>query len=122
MGLINDISELEEKKLKLIEKLKNLILTLPENEEPSFLGKNIFTIKFSQLSNRSWSPKFYHFRHQYKAISNRLSNTPVSKLEFEINKISRTKKVYTHNSWKKEYLQLHDKVIEYLENKIKPLI
>lgn len=90
MGLKKDFEEIEKLRNNIITKVKNIISTFPENDEIKNLtklsgGGYMYTINFSQMIGNVWTPSYYVFEHQYKAVLNELehanSNNIVSKLE-----------------------------------------
>jgi hypothetical protein len=61
---------LRTQKASIIRALRNAILGLPENQNITVLSKKprCFVMNFSDLSSRDWSPEYYNFEKQYRAI------------------------------------------------------
>lgn len=62
------VIELRRNKLRIIRSLRNLILSLPDNPNIQRLSKRCFTMSFSHLSLRNWTPEHYDFKRQYRLI------------------------------------------------------
>ena len=102
--------------LQAKEKLANLILTLPQNEDIEVLNKNCFIIKYSKLNEKGLelSPEFYNFNAQYSAISEKIiASTDVKK---DLLAIIDKKSVQIYKNAGYMTLRLHPAVAENLKS------
>ena len=136
MGLLNKI----ENKAHELELLKQETLKQIEKECKKYQNKSItyiskkpriYTIMYSNLKN-TWSPEFYDFEYQFKAILYVLKHTEAYNLikkweNIKIKGISRileTNAMYEMNNKIKEnyyegsytIIKLHPDVIEFMDN------
>lgn len=110
--ILNDLSEIEKKKVDLVGQLTKLISELPDNTETEKIGEGAFTLKLSTIiSNKgNLSPYFYDFKFQYGAVSEKilLAESPIAALQKIVleKRVIRSGTPYT----------LHDEVITNLKN------
>jgi len=97
-------------------KINKAILDLPENKDIKHLGNNCFSIRSSNLLSQSWSPSFYKFKEQYKAIVAELEKKQTATKKIKtLKNIITSGKIRIYSSGHIHYIQLHQKVIEYLK-------
>ena len=117
MGLTAEIEQVNQSYKDKIEsimgELKNKVLSGPDNADIKRISSGIFTMPFSKLSNRSWSPEFYDFQYQYKLIVEKLELVPSLDIPSVIQRMIDDRSV-TFGTPKRTY-KLHDKVIDHLE-------
>lgn len=110
--ILNDLSEIEKKKVGLVGQLTKLISELPENTETEKVGDRGFTIKLSTImaNKGNLSPHFYDLKFQYATVSEKLllAENPIASLQKIIleKRVIRSGTPYT----------LHDEVINNLKN------
>lgn len=69
------LADLETRKQEIIKNILESIKNLPDNTTIQRVPgtSHAFIMNSSQLLDRSWSPSFYDFKHQYKLICDELA-------------------------------------------------
>lgn len=125
MNYATELKKIEDIKKHIFDSLYKEINDLPQNEDiknihelPS--GGVCFTVNFSQLIGRSWSPASFNYKKLYELIIKTIqkSNNPLDKLKEIINN-KKVEYTYYVNSYPfKQIEPLDDKVIAYLNQVI----
>lgn len=136
MGITKDIQKAtEDYKASielLLERFKNLIDNLPENNKIKPLTASIFLMNYSDLcftytdengkviSGSNWSPNFHHFRWQYEKVYEVLSSmADKTKMADRLERIIKDRRIETRtNSYGEvcsKFYNLHPEVIKNLK-------
>jgi hypothetical protein len=110
------IDELINKIQQIKEQVQIKILSLPDTSPANRINSNCFTILKSQLNSRSWSPEFYDFKAQYKAIAEELDHYEPENIERKLKLMVEKKQFTISRGLNVPYIfLLHDDVVNYLK-------
>ena len=98
---IRELDRLEEEYRREKERIERAIAEavrgIGQNPEVKPLGKNMFTISFSELSGAPWSPQFHDWTRQAELLLDVLHKHPIRKWSFFIRELLERK---PRNGWR----------------------
>jgi hypothetical protein len=110
MNLKTELVEIEAKKESLLDRISQILDSLPENQRIRRLDSKCFIIRFKDLGSSNWSPFYHDFRAQYSKVAEILKSSDLSVMSANLTQIVDRGSLY----FRGENLKFHPEVREYL--------
>lgn len=115
--------ELRKQKARILRDLRNLIFSLPENPHIKVISQRprCFIMSSAHLSSRDWTPAYYNFDKQYRAICREIRKMPFEKVipflkETLKEGVLKKLELYFDGTSGKRRVNIHPLVVENIQN------